>query len=215
MSLNKFSDENTGFDLKLNVGADAVKCNTIEADTLNVSNLTTETLEATTSIETPQGNITNVESTNINTTTINGQEYPQRQAPATSIFSLDMNLGTYDPLFINPNSSPPFPKGGVDYMNLSVATGLNLDIATIEGGNYNGQKIRIMNPQSGSGQITIKYNSGLANPSAGKFAIITNGFADKVLLPVSPSVMNWCELVYVENYAGAGVNYWVCSNVLS
>lgn len=29
MSLNKFSDENNGFDLKLNVGCDALKCNTI------------------------------------------------------------------------------------------------------------------------------------------------------------------------------------------
>jgi hypothetical protein len=217
MSLNKFSDENTGFDLKLNVGADAVKCNSLEADTLNVSNLTTETLEATTSIQTPQGDITNVESTNIdtdniNTTTINSQEYPQRQPPATSVFSLDMTKGTYNPLVISPNNPPNIGKGAVDYINLTGNFGDALEIATIEGGNYNGQRIRIINCRNGAGVITIKYNSPLANPTQGKFPIIPNGFVDKIVQGVSPVNFVWCDLTYVENYT-AGVNVWVCSNL--
>ena len=38
MSLNKFFDVNTGLDINMNIGADIIKCNTLECDNINGKN---------------------------------------------------------------------------------------------------------------------------------------------------------------------------------
>lgn len=169
--------------------------NTIESTTINNSNTITSF------------NITSTQ--NITANKINGKVYPQAQPPQSSVVPLDINAGVYNSLRIDPTEG-----GGVEYIVLVGNPATNVDIATIEGGNYNGQRIRITMPMSGMGTITIKHLSGLAVPANGKFAIVCNNLADIVIAPITPQGFAWCELVYVENWKGLGTNYWVCSNVL-
>lgn len=49
MSLNKFTDENIGYDLKLNIGCDNLKCNVAVVDTLNSTTVNTDNLNITNS----------------------------------------------------------------------------------------------------------------------------------------------------------------------
>jgi hypothetical protein len=79
MSLNKFFNVDTGFDiLKMNIGADEIKSNNIDA--------------------------TNITTTNINAITINTEPYPPPNPPQSSIFYLNPNeIGGYDPLPVSFN----------------------------------------------------------------------------------------------------------------
>ena len=47
MSLNKLTETQKGFDIGLKIGADELKCNTLEATTINIDELTLTTLNAT------------------------------------------------------------------------------------------------------------------------------------------------------------------------
>lgn len=58
MSLNKLTETQKGLDIGLKIGADELKCNTLEATTINIDELTITTL-----------NTTNVNATNIEATT--------------------------------------------------------------------------------------------------------------------------------------------------
>jgi hypothetical protein len=196
MSLNKFYDVDTGFNLKLDGGFDELKCNSFET----TGDITCDELKAN-----------NVETTNLDTTTINSLPYPQAQPPASSVVPLDINLTTYDPLRIAPSAG-----GGVDYVLLVGSPGGNVNIDTIEGGNYNGQTIRVIVPQPTQGQVTLIYDSPLKNPTLGKFPIICRGFTNIVLNPPSPgSLMQYVDLMYVENWDGTGNNGWVTSQIQS
>jgi hypothetical protein len=210
MSLNKFYDVDTGFNLKLDGGFDELKCNSFETTgDITCDELKANTITVTGDISCNELKANNVDTTNLDTTTINSLPYPQAQPPASSVFSLDINLTTYNPLRIAPSGG-----GAVDYILLVGSPGGNVNIDTIEGGNYNGQAIRVIVPQPTQGSVTLIHDSPLQMPTQGKFPIVCRGLANIVLDPTTPtSVMQYVDLVYVENWEGAGTNAWVTSAI--
>jgi hypothetical protein len=131
MSLNKFTDEATGYDLKLNVGADTLKCNT--ADVL----------------------------TNLIVSTVNGESYPpstsRRQAGLLSQTYTELTPGDFDILTLYHDEGAPADTAVIETITAGTFQGQELKLCVLGGA---GATLTIKAGGTGTG-AKIETNGGL------------------------------------------------------
>lgn len=91
MSLNKFSNVLTGFDLKLDGGFDEVKCNSLDTTNVNTSTINGEPIPSTTPIN--YGLATGLETQTITSTGLETKLYPNNLSGSITIPANTMKAG--------------------------------------------------------------------------------------------------------------------------